>query len=402
MRQLLTNGSLDRLGFLSPPPQNLTTRPRATLALFAAIALAGCGGSDTAGAPDAGPGGFHPPPVPAACAAPTVAPGASITPATGQHLVSPRLAWDGTQAVVAYAESTASGQFTVKLQRLTGAGQIAGDPVELGPSASTFGLHVALATDGTVDLVCWEETSSQGIRCASAPAAGSGAATAGATIASASLPSLSYGEGGFVLAYAGTGGAELQALDASGQVHGAVVAAGSGATTALAVVARSSGYAAIVGGDGGLAMRRFDKALAPAGDPITLAASFSATDVAAAASGDEVVAVWGEQLQVSEVTVAADGSVRPLAAVAPENIYSQVGAARAAGSFVTTWSSEGGHIGYRAIDGAGAPMGTPQTALAVNWDDNQHDISGVADGFLVVSTVSSGGDSLALAHLACP
>jgi hypothetical protein len=75
-------------------------------------------------------------------------------------------------------------------------------------------------------------------------------------------------------------------------------------------------------------------------------------------------------------------------------------------SFAAALSSQGATIGYRSVDGAGAPLGRALAPVSTNWDDNPNALVAAHDGFVLAANTSSmpGGslDQITVNHLGCP
>src|SRR6185436_4972824 len=97
------------------------------------------GGGSAGGGQGQGGSGYDPPPVPVACTAPIITPGATWMAAAGERFFPVRLAWTGSEAAIAYAESTMADAWDVKPQRLSKDGATLRKPIALGSSSGNFG-----------------------------------------------------------------------------------------------------------------------------------------------------------------------------------------------------------------------------------------------------------------------
>jgi hypothetical protein len=359
-----------------------------------------------------GPGGPGPDgggptlPAPVACAAPTLMPGATFDAAQGEHFTSPRLAWGGAEAGLAYAESSGGGTaWSVLLQRLGPDGQASGAAVTVGMSTVSFpGPHIAVATDGMRYVVCWESTATQ-LLCGVVPV-GQGDATSGLSL-NAGRPAVAYGRAGFLLVAQGQNTVLGVFLDDTAEAAGPPANISQQTGTEPQVVATPSGYAVATATAGGpLEILRLPPTL-QVGSPITAASSVRGPTLGLAGSGEALAVVYGEDSQVSAqvITGSTASAKAKVDKAGAQGIYSYVGAAGGDPhnpSFAVTWSAFEGTIGYRALDGSGTPQGSPVDVTQVGWDDNPHAIAALADAFLIATTVDSSYSTLALFVASCP
>jgi hypothetical protein len=329
---------------------------------------------------------------------PTTAPGAEWKAASGEHFWALRAAWGGKEAAIAYAESTGSTGWAIKLQRLTKAGAASGAVVTLGSSLAmaTMGPVVGLSTDGNRYIACWDKANTgSDVACAVVPV-GTGGATPGFSGAGDS-PSIAVGASGWALAYGSSGKIVAQALGNDGKASGASVNVGAQQPPSD-IVATSAGFAMVAGG---YTLYRLDATLHPVGSGVVVGSGQNPAGVAAA--GDTVGVAWADSMQDSFVAVAAS---KPSTTVAVDDgmggTYSHVATAAGKSTFAVVWSDVGGVIGYRAVDATGTLLGSVQHVMMTAWDDNPVAVTGVGDGFLVVAATSPSVDDMIVTHLACP
>jgi hypothetical protein len=379
------------------------------LCIALSLALSACGGGPTqsnndlgsSGNNDLGPGSAdlagsgQPLAVVAACATPTVTDGATLNAGAGNRFFAVALARAADGLGIAYARSTANG-WTIELQRLTEAGAQTGSPVTLG-TTSILTPTVALASNAQSFVACWDDQS--GVSCAN------GAGAAGAKL-DGSAPALAWGASGWLLARVNASGIVAQKLDGNGQAQGNSAPVTSVTGASPSVIAAGDGFWVSSGTAGGKPqLFPVDSALA-VGNPAPLSGSLNGQFVALGNAGDGVAAVWAEQSQISTATVSASGTAGATAKVADDGSYGRVSVIGGAASFATAWSSQGGTIRYRALDGSGAPVGSAQAPLMTGWDDNPNALVAVHDGFVLAanssSTPGSAFDVIAVKHLGCP
>jgi hypothetical protein len=364
----------------------------------------GAGGSSSSSSASSGTGGaggtgFTPPTIPAACTTPTTASGAEWKAASGEHFWGLRAAWGGKEAAIAYAESTGSTGWAIKLQRLTEAGAASGAVVSLGVSLAmaTAGPVVGLATDGNRYMACWDQANTgSDVACAVVPV-GMGGATPGFS-GPGDSPTIAVGTAGWALAYGSNGKIVAQALGNDGKASGASVNVGAQQPPSPNIVATTAGFA-VVGG--GYTLYRLDAMLHSVGSAVPVGSGSSPLGVAAA--GDTVGVAWADSMQDSFVAIAAN---TPSTTVAADDgmggTYSHVAAAAGKSTFAVVWSDVGGTIGYRAVDATGTLLGSVQHVMMTAWDDNPVAVTGVGDGFLVIAATSPSVDDMIVTHLACP
>jgi hypothetical protein len=361
----------------------------------------GASGGSTGGGSGGG-AGWMPFPTHAACAAPTVQQGASLSDG-GTSYVRPRLIWAGSEAGLLY-QANEGGDRKIWFQRLTAAGQLKGTRSLVAQNAAAFpGSPSAGATDGTRYLLCAETGSPAAVGCSTAPV-GSGDATEAPYNTGSGEMGMAYGPGGFVLSQ----GNAVQALTSAGAASGTPKSFGSAPPTAVwsPIVARASGYAlAVSRSGGGPQLFRLDAQLTQVGTPVALSAASSGAQVALGSSQDLVLAVFAEGGKaVAEVVDTGSGTVGNKVQLDPSSsTYGRVSAAGALNSFVAGWSSSNGFVGYQAISGGGVPASDGGVhAVNVSWDDNDNDVVATSDGFLMAATVMPSGNAIQVVHLSCP
>jgi hypothetical protein len=303
---------------------------------------------------------------------------------------------------VVYPESTGGSSWRIRLQRLTQAGLTNGAPVDLGTSTSQAP-RVAVAADGAGYMACWENGTM--VTCVSLAEA-STQGTGGFSDTGA-VPALTYGAGGWFLAYqaAANGGARTVPLDGAGRPQSTASSLATGTAPLPQVAATTSGYAlAVAVPQQYLSLFRFGADGSTHGSEVTVESGWSSLEVGIGASGDNVALVWAGATGAYAVVVDASGhkSAKATLSSAGNGGYGRVSATGGAGSFAASWSSAGGSIFYRALDASGVAQGTPRSAIDVVWDDNPHSIAAVGDGFLVASTEHGSFDAIGIAHLGCP
>lgn len=341
------------------------------------------------------------PPVHAACASPTITLAGTLALDAGGVMAPPAATWGGVEAAAAYFQGGA-----INLQRLTGGGQLIGDPIRVG-DAPAYDVDLGVASDGNVYLVCWTtgDTPYWHVHCASVSMATNAVTPGFATTGNAQGGSVAYGPGGFVVAY-GDQNVWAQALNADASARGAPVQVAPYVAQAPYLVPTSSGY--LVGLVGQILVYRLDAALgvSPPTDFADARVSYGL-----AASGDTVGLdyVGDPDSGVILGMTAANGTGAPSNFVVGSDAACQQTSgfvAQAAGgvdSFAFTWAMSGSVIGYRAFGADGAALGpavaTPSllSSCPFPW----HTTIAVADGFLIVTT-SGGASALSVFHVACP
>jgi hypothetical protein len=324
----------------------------------------------------------------------------------GERFFTVRLAWSGSEAALAYAESTATDAWDVKLQRLSGAGAAEGNPIPLGSSVGMFAPTISIAASISGYVACWDRAGAAGdLACVALPVGGT-SATKGLVTPGVS-PAVAYGPAGFGLVFGVGSGNELrsQHLDGSGLALGMAhtVAKSSGAELAAPVLASTKdGYAALEVSWAGI-LWRFDSSFEEEEGNTLLGWVERPTRIAGGEA--HVGAVWPAQQGVMfRVVDAANVGTAPVKidAVGAASVYSHTDVARGKGSFAAVWSAFEGSMGYRAVGLDGAPLGDARDVLSLGWDDNPVTIVGVADGFLVASATGFSYDLIKVAHLGCP
>ncbi len=347
-----------------------------------------------------GGGAYVPPSVPTACAAPVVTPGATWSAPSGGRFSSLALGWDGQRAAVAYVASASPSGWSVELRMLHADGTLDGDAMHLGDAMSTPPPAITLAMHAGAVVVCMDHAAAS-VACFGYPGTGlpsSGFSTPG------SGPSLATGAAGVGLVY-GTGSEfHSRLLDDTGKPlgddHVVATAQGAGAPSPI-LASNDDGYAALSVPWGSI-LWRFDRAFQEE-EGHTLA-GFRDRPTRIAGLGSTIGAVWPDTSEVDFRLADAGGLGAPVKidATWAQPVYSSVDVTRAGASFAAVWSASEGHMGYRAIDAKGAPLGAAADVMQLGWDDNPVSIIGVADGFLVGSATGPGTDTMQIAHLACP
>lgn len=346
--------------------------------------------------------GYTPPVVPAACATPVVTPAATWDAPANQHFGAVEIAWDGARGAVAYAESTTPSSWDVKVQMLKADGSVDGAPVKLLAAGGSPLPVVALAMRPSALVACVEHSPANQLACAAY--GGSGTPTPGFT-GPGTGPSLVMGAAGFGLLYGA--GIELhsQLLTDAGLASGAdhVVATAQNAGFPNPVsTSNDDGYLALSVPWGSIMWRFDDQFQELEGKTIP---GWLNRPSRIAGLGTTVGTVSADASQVSFRHAGSSGMVSAsvkIDDVGASPVYSQVDVTRGKASFAAVWSAFEGHVGYRAIDASGSPLGTPQNVMDTAWDDNPVRIVGVADGFLVASATGSALTTIKIAHLACP
>ncbi len=344
--------------------------------------------------------GYVPPVVAAACAAPVVTPSATWT---GLQFASVKLGWDGQRGAVAYAESKSPGEWDVKVRMLHGDGTIDGAPVSLMKATSTSAPVVSLATRPGALVVCADHVLGLQVDCVGY--AGAGQPTAGLSVLIGTGPSVSIGAAGFGVVY-GSGiefHSQLLADDGapSGADHIVATAQNAGFPNAV-TTSNDDGYSALSVNWGSI-LWRFDNQFQEEEGHTFPGWQNKPTRIAGL--GSTIGAVWPDANQVSfRIGDANDVLSTPVKIddVGASPVYSNVDVTRGKASFAAVWSAFEGHMGYRAIDATGSPLGAPQNVMDLGWDDNPVSIAGVTDGFLVAAAAGSDNGTIKIAHLGCP
>lgn len=221
---------------------------------------------------------------PLANPAPPGKPGLTATwkPAPGVGFSQLAATSAGEEGAIAYREydrttDPANPRSRVMLQRLDASGIVKGPVVEMSSTDSPTLDSLALASDGSKYLACWEQAGQTS--CATAPV-GEGPATAALTVAGSS-PALAHGPAGFALAYGVSGHVAFARLSSDGLLLGApvLVAVDTDAAAPLQLAANKGGFALLRGWVDQEAaathLHALDSAFAPVGEPLDLGNPFA-------------------------------------------------------------------------------------------------------------------------------
>lgn len=351
----------------------------------------GDAGTADAGGSDAGPT-FTLPPAAAACASLAVGSGATI-PATGVPDLA--IASAGSELGVAFADRAADGTMTLRLQRVSGAGALLGTAVDVTPLGSMFPVGAAIASDGTRYVVCG--SSSTETRCATAPVGG-GAVTPGATIAGATMPALAFGAGGFMLVYSVTLGLASQALGTNAALVGTSHGVNPPSVGRPSIAPTDVGYVVGFAGAGGASAQALDASGAPLGTSISLGAARSMTPVAVTFAGGLIGASFIGP--TGDAMAAVEGHAAVVVGAGASS-YGRVAVAPASNGIVAAWSDFSGYIGLSAVGSGGTTLGASSMS-GVGWDDNAHALAATATGFVLATTTTPSNAPIEVHPVTCP
>jgi len=357
------------------------------------VLLAACG-DDTA-AVDDGDAGLDP----AACTS------TRVFQVNGRGLGGPALAVNTSGAALTWIDTPAplTEPLTGHLQRLTLAGAPVGAPVTVTVDVMN-GSAIAADSDGFV--WCYGQAA-QTLQCQKL-----GIST-GATVGLvdyASLPRLAFGSGGTLLTDIGalyiTGDVRVRTLDNAANGSSPVTIASVGRLPpTLELVATASGYALVTGANrGALTVTRIDPRGSAVGTPILLDPLWRGYQLAVAASGDDVMVLWDDEVTDSVVAkiVSASDEISDETVVATSGQgFAFVGAAGGPDGFGVTWTDFAGYIGFRAFTAAGAPVGRAGLAVSTGWTSNPHTIVPVAGGYWIAVARAPVSDSIDVVHVDC-
>lgn len=370
----------------------------------------GGGSGEGGGAGTGGSGGGDlpgPADVATACAEPVVTEGARWSAPADGRLIVGSMAWTGTMGAVAYATSEDDYTWFVYVQRVDGAGEAIGDASAVGrqlfeepggaeplpvPSVSMT------AADGRF-VVCWTGADDGGsFGCSSVDEAG--LVTPG-FFEPGARPAVALGPAGVGLVY--LAGDELMGLRIGAHAlpiaEPQVVLTSSDAFEGviLGLAASSVGYV----GYADALLPRFDASF----DDLDAAAlGWTTLPIALAGSEDVFGAVWGSLDGVKVRVMGPDEDefgedVRIDGAEGSTSAFTAT-ITRGDASFATAWAAPPGVL-YAGVDLDGQPVGAPIAVLESLPTITSVAATGVADGFLVASSIGGDPEEIAVVHLAC-
>jgi hypothetical protein len=366
------------------------------------------GGIADAAAVDVGP--YTPPVTVAACAAPLVTTALTLTStgaSAGAADSSPALSWNGALDVgLVYAlKRTGTSTTAIIVQRFTSAGVPVGSRVLVDTSPKN-NPPTAIAVGPTAAVVCYEASpGTPSIHCATLGRT-SASALAGDSFGGAGNPVLASRGSYAALAYTRSSGAYVQAIGFDAIAIGTEIQVDSNVARGIDIAPTTSGFAATVTRtDNTVWLYRLDPLLTPLGRQ-TLPSATSLDTAASGTYGDEVWSVYSDGTQVESTTVPslAAQPTTPVVVSSSSTAPARPGVESAAGALSSagvTWFTSRGFVAYRAINAAGAPLGT---ALEIAGARAEHDIIAVPDGFLLAAQAPGTTTSTAVNvyHLTCP
>lgn len=338
-----------------------------------------------------------PPPSRPACATPTIGPPTTILALEGGTLGQLAAAWSGSEVGVAYVTPTGApfGLALASLQRLDHHGVRVGTPVPLSQSnirGVTVNSELALTSDGTSFLACWESTVTHANIACAAVLAGATTSTPGfATDDTFNVyhPLLAF-DGLYRLLNTAF------VLDGNAAALATPVAGGVLTPKKGYVAARSLGFVSASAFRVGTGPREISwQDVAIDGAMLSPARSVpSDGNLVALAATDQIVLALLESNAGPSVLPLAPGAT---ATVLDPGVSGSPGAlVRANGSFAAVWSAAS-TMRYGALSAGGSLLGTPIDV--VSSSPTRVAMVTVDDGFLILTATAT---AIVATHLGCP
>jgi hypothetical protein len=348
-----------------------------------------------------------PPPVSEACDAPTGGVVESFAADDAQRFDAIALSWNGTTTGLAYAESTGELTWTIWLQRLDGAGSVAGDRIALGTATLTEDPvgplprpWLSSTSIGPSVVTCWTGADA-GDAIACAAVLEDGTLAAGVT-APGKNPAVATGPAGVGLVYSEGNAFVSRRLDHEGlaaeEPHEVFTVSGTELDVRPVLAASSVGY--VSGAD--LLLPRFDAAFDELEGQAIL--GWTSLPVSIAGSDDVIGAAWGSLDGVQVRVLGADDEdfAQPVRVDGLDGSTSAATTAitRGDGSFATVWSVDASLM-YAPIDPSGELRAAASRTVDLSTRSDALGVTGVAQGFVAAAVTGSSGQELVVAFLDC-